>query len=303
MSNQALLKTATEQYKKKRYADTVRTTMQLMEKGDYSMPVMLLSAKALIGLTATDDQVWDNVFSTINCIMDDIDSVEQYQQIRYDLLSAAEDAKKSRYVTQLKVLERCPSFDQHKNFSTNVFMHDIVSLKISATMSGHPRIKALRGENASEETGSLHNAFTDDKKYRLAYDCGVRIFKNAKENFNIYASVSAYDTVTIVMFSLFMQENALEKLTEDPLESQIERLEANQDAIAYLLAIGRRFEVLTSSGISDYRSRLTQTIAKLSLLFCLEEPAVSKLSFQVTNDLFLLGVLCFYGKLVFQLLL
>lgn len=259
MNDQELLNKAQELYKKKKYADAVRTTMQLMEKGNYEQQVMILSAKALIGTTVTDsgnDLVWQNIFSAVSSIMDDMHTYEQYQQVRYEILEAVAEAEREFHKSLLKKLEGNPTFEQFQSNNTKSFMHSIFSIKISATMSQHPQIEALRGKKKEEDNED--NAFADDEKYRMNYDAGMRIFDKAKARFESVQNCDVNATATAILVADLLWAEATKKLEKEPLELRVMRLEKNLVMVQYLLKLHRDYNVLSYSGVSEKKAELAE---------------------------------------------
>lgn len=267
MNNQELLGEAQRLYEKKKYADVVRTTMQLMEKGDYSQSVMLLSAKALLGLTVTDsssEQIWQNIFSTINSILDDIDSQEQFQQIRCEILEACEDAERNFCKGQLKKLENNPDIEQYQSNSQQSFVYSLFCIKISSIFSQHPKFKSLKEATEKEGKESIRNAFTDEEKSTLEYEAGIKIFEKAKVNFESKGIYDAYRTARAIVTSQLLWKNATEKLGQESVEVHIQRLEKNKKMMQYMLSLDEKYDVLNYTGTAEWKSDLKKTTEELT---------------------------------------
>jgi len=271
MADCELLAKATASYNKKKYADTVRTVTQLMEKGDYSLPVLLLSAKAWIGLSAADsedDMTWQNIYSTVNAIMDEVDSYTQYRQIRKEILEAGQDANREFEKLQMKALERKPTLDQFQQLADKGIMFLLFSAKISSTMSQHSKIKKLKDAPKKEEADVLSNKFTDEERYRLRYDSAVKIFDKTKRIVDSGQYFDLRDAALAFMTAKIVWLEATEGLKKESSELCIQRLEKNKQMIQYMLKFNQQYQVVNANGKreweSDHRS-ITQELDKLKI--------------------------------------
>lgn len=268
MSEQELLQKAKDLYKKKKYADTTRIIMQIMEAGDFSKPVLLLSAKAWIGLTVTDtdDKTWSNLYNTISVLMDEVESLEEYLELRREILEAREDSKRDYLKAQLKKLEKKPNFDQFNKYNDASMMHCVFGLKISSTMSQHPKVKALLGGDAKKDDVTIGNELTKKEESLYCYDAGMRIADKAKEAFEADGgySIQPRQTAEALLISRLLWKGATEELKKEPQEQHIQRLEKNQCVIQYMLKLCREYNVLTPSGQREWETELADTKQKIS---------------------------------------